>query len=77
MSFIHAQLKIWTTICDLVPTPHGQMHRLIPNADAVELAFFFVYLYKQQLLWCIKWHIFTGSHEHLLLNLNQMCLLIW
>ena len=37
----------------LVPTSHGQMHRLIPNADAVELAFVFIYIYKQQMLWCV------------------------
>ena len=33
-----------------VPTSHGQMQRLIPHADAVELAFFFIYIYKQQML---------------------------
>ena len=36
----------------LVPTSHGQMHRLIPQADAVEIAFVFIYIYKQQMLWC-------------------------
>ena len=42
----------------LVPTSHRQMHRLITHADAVELAFVFIYIYKQQMLWCIYWHIF-------------------
>ena len=28
----------------LVPTSHGEMHRLIPNADAVELAFVSIYI---------------------------------
>ena len=34
----------------LVPTSHGKMHRLTPHADAVELAFVFIYMYKQQML---------------------------
>ena len=29
------------------------MHRLIPYADAVEVAFVFIYIYKQQKLWCV------------------------
>ena len=37
----------------LVPTPHGQMYRLISHADAVELAFVFIFIYKQQMLWCV------------------------
>ena len=31
----------------LVPTSHGQMHRLTHHADAVEKAFVFIYIYKQ------------------------------
>ena len=37
----------------LVLTSHGQMHRLIPYADAVELSFVFIYIYKQQMLWYV------------------------
>ena len=37
----------------LVPTSHGPMRRLIPYADAVELAFDFIYIYMQQVLWCV------------------------
>ena len=29
------------------------MHRLIPHDDAVELAFVLIYIYKQQMLWCV------------------------
>ena len=52
----------------LVPTPYGQMHRLIPHADAVELAFVFIYIYKQQTLPMCLMTYFTGSHEPLFLN---------
>ena len=37
----------------LVPTSHGQVHRLIPHVDVVELAFVFIYIYQQQMLWCV------------------------
>ena len=37
----------------LVPTSQWEMHLLIPRADAVELAFVFIYIYKQQMLWCV------------------------
>ena len=47
------------------------MHLLIPHADAVELTFVYIYIYKQLMTY------FTGSHEPSLLNQNQMCLLIW
>ena len=30
-----------------------QIHRLIPHSDAVELVFVFIYIYKQQMLWCV------------------------
>ena len=33
------------------------MHLLILHADAMELAFVFIYIYKQHMLWCVKWHI--------------------
>ena len=29
------------------------MYRLIPHADAVELAFVNIYIYKQQMFWCV------------------------
>ena len=41
----------------LVPTSHGQMHRLISHAGAVELAFVLIYIYKQQMLRCVYWHV--------------------
>ena len=37
----------------LVLTSHEQMHRLIPHADAVELAIVFIHIHKQQMLWCV------------------------
>ena len=37
----------------LVPTLHEQMHCLIPNANAVEPAFVFIYIYKQQMPRCV------------------------
>ena len=33
------------------------MHRLIPHADAVELAFVFIYIYKQQMLWYVHFRL--------------------
>ena len=37
----------------LVPTSYGQMYRLIPHADTVELAYVLIYIYKQQIPWCV------------------------
>ena len=46
----------------LVLTAHGQMHRLIPHADAVELAFVFIYMQVANALMCLMTY-FTGSSE--------------
>ena len=47
------RLLIFAPLLTLVLALHGQMHHLIPHADAVELAFIFIYIYKQQMLWCV------------------------
>ena len=54
----------------LVLTAHGQTHCLIPHADAVELAFVFIYIFEQQMLWYVFWHIFTGLHDSPLLDIG-------
>ena len=50
---MHAQLKIWTTICDFGTYLTWVNAPFDPHADAVELAFVSIYIYKQQTLWCV------------------------
>ena len=49
MYLIHAQLKIWTTICDFGTYFTWGNAPFNSHADAVELAFVFIYIYKQQM----------------------------
>ena len=53
-------IKIWTTIhvCDFGTYLTWEMHRLISHADAVELEFVFIYIYKQQMLLCLMTYFY-------------------
>ena len=54
----------------LVPTSHGQMHRRIPHVDAVELAFVFIYIYKQiQILYSLR---ITTCNQQEVHNLTRL-----